>query len=131
MKRVKEEEEPDRDVMKNFYRVKGASILSEAKQLADQRKYDGAKRLLQNFKEELENSFLSVEEFIKNLIIDINKALQDVNPFAYEQSGKHYMIENARAQMYQKVNLKSANSYQNDLQINMLQEVRLMKSKIS
>jgi len=126
---VKEEEEPDRDVMKNFYRVKGASILSEAKKLADQSKYDEAKKLLQSFKEELEGSFLKEEEFIKNLVKDINKASEDVNPVVYEQFGKHNMMENARAQMHQKVNLKSANCYQNEMQMDMLREVKSMKSK--
>jgi len=125
---IKEEEEADREVMKNFYRVKGASILSEARKLADQRKNDDAKKILQSFKEELEGSMLKTEEFIKNLIKDIEKALQDVNPIVYEQFGKHNMMENARAQMKQKVNLKSANCYQNSMQMDMLKEVKAMKS---
>jgi len=126
---VKEEEEADRDVMKNFYRVKGASILSEAKKLADKSKYEEAKKLLQSFKEELEGSFLKEEEFIKNLIKDINKASEDVNPDVYDIFGRHNMMENARAQMHQKVNLKSANCYQNEVQVDMLREVKSMKSK--
>lgn len=126
---VKEEEEADREVMKNFYRVKGASILGEARKLADQRKNDDAKKILQSFKEELEGSLLKNEEFIKNLIKDINKASEDVNPIVYEQFGKHNIMENARAQMYQKTNLKSANCYQNAVQMDMLQEVRAMKSR--
>jgi len=126
---VPEEEEADKDVMKNFYRVKGALVLSDAKKLADQRKYDEAKKMLQSFKEELEGSFLKDEEFIKNLIKDIQKASEDVNPVVYEQYGKHNMMENQRAQMYQKVNLKSANCYQNEMQSEMLTQVRSMKSK--
>jgi len=126
---VPEEEEADRDVMKNFYRVKGALVLSDAKKLADQRKYDEAKKMLQSFKEELEGSFLKDEEFIKNLIKDIQKASEDVNPVVYEQYGKHNMMENQRAQMFQKVNLKSANCYQNEMQSEMLTQVRSMKSK--
>jgi len=123
------EEEPDREVMKNFYRVKGASVISEARKLADQRKNDEAKKILQNFKEELEGCFLRREGFIQNLIKDIEKASRDVNPAVYEKSGKHNMMENARAQMSQKVNLKSANSYQNSVQLSMLTEVKTMKSK--
>jgi len=125
----KEEEEDDREVMKNFYRVKGAAVMSEAKKLADQRKNDEAKKLLQNFKEELEGSFLKTEEFIQNLIKDIEKASEDVNPIVYEQFGKHNMMENARAQMKQKVNFKSANCYQNSVQMEMVREVKAMKSK--
>lgn len=126
---INHEEEADRDVMKNFYRVKGASILSEARKLADIGQNDEAKKMLQSFKEELEGSFLREEEFIKNLIQDINKASEDVDPVVYEQFGKHNMMENARAQMRQKVNLKSANCYQNEMQMDMIKQVKSMKSK--
>ncbi len=124
-----EDEEDDREVMKNFYRVKGASIISEARNLADQRKNDEAKKILQNFKEELQGSDLRREEFIKNLIKDIERASGDVNPIVYERSGKHNMVESSRAQMLQKTNLKSTNSYRNSVQMSMLTEVRTMKSK--
>ena len=125
----KDDEEDDREVMKNFFRLKGALIMTEARKFADQGSYDDAKKKLQSFKEELENSFLKNEEFIKNLIKDINQAIENVNPIVYDQVGKHEMMENARAQMYQKSNLKSANCYQNSVQYDMMTSVRAMKSK--
>jgi len=54
MEEIIQKEEPDREVMKNFYRVKGVKILSEAKKLADRRQYDDAKKPLESFKKELE-----------------------------------------------------------------------------
>ena len=116
--------------MKNFFRLKGALVMTEARQLADITKYDEAKKKLQSFKEELENSFLKNEEFIKNLIKDIEQAIANVNPVVYQQAGKHEMYENARAQMYQKSNLKSKNSYQNSVQAEMMHSVKAMKKKI-
>jgi len=124
-----QEEEDDREVMKNFYRVKGASVFSQARKLADIRIYDEAKKLLQNFKEELKGCFLKTEEFIKNLIKDIEKAEEDVDPKIYELSGKHNMMESVRATMSQKPNFKSANFnlYQNSVQMSMVREVQSMK----
>jgi len=125
----KDEEEDDREVMKNFYRLKGASVMDEARKLADEKKNDNAKKLLESFKEELENSFLKTEQFIKNLIKDIEQAMQNVNPVVYNVVGRHGMYENVRAQYYQKSNLKSANCYQNSMQADMLTSVRFMKKK--
>lgn len=127
MEEFKDDDEDDREVMKNFYRVKGASIMGEARKLADKRKNEEAKKILQSFKEELENSFLKEEEFIKNLLNDISQAIQNVNPIVYEREGKHSMMENQRAQMYQKSNLKSANCYQNSIQKEMIRSTRAKK----
>jgi len=126
---VKEEEEDDREVMKNFYRVKGASVMSEARLLADGSKHEEAKKILQSFKEELENSFLKTEEFIMNLVKDITQAIHNVEPTVYHQMGRHNMVENTRAQMTQKTNFKSAINYQNCVQQEMTSHVRAMKSK--
>ena len=121
------EEEDDKEVMKNFFRVKGALMISEARVLADQGKNDDAKKLLEGFKEQLENSFMKREEFIMNLVKDIDAAIEAVNPVVYASHGKHDMFQNARAQMYQKSNLASANCYQNERQCEMIKEVRSKK----
>ena len=124
---VKDEEEDDREVMKNFFRVKGASLMDEARKLADQNKNEDAKKILTSFKEELENSFLKEEEFIKNLVKDILKAIDGVQPEFYQQMGRHEMLENARAQMYQKSNMVSANAYRNEGQERMHSQLKSMK----
>jgi len=125
---VKDEEEDDREVMKNFYRLKGALLLNEAITLAAQKNNDEAKKQLENFKEELSNSFLKEEQFIKNLIKDIDQAIVNVSPQVYAEFGKHFLMENARAQMHQMSNLQSANCYQNTLQRDLLNDVKSQKS---
>ena len=109
--------EADREVMKNFYRVKGALVIEDARKLADQGQYDKAKQLLVFFREEVENSFLKDEEFIKNLVKDVAKAAQDVSSVVYQQYGRQNMFENARGQMQQRSNLSNANCNQNSLQM--------------
>jgi len=127
LEEVKDEEEDDREVMKNFYRLKGALLLNEARTLADQGKNDEAKKKLENFKEELSNSFLKEEQFIKNLIKDIDQAIVNVTPHVYAQVGKHYLMEQGRAQMHQMSNLGSANCYQNAFQTHLLSDVKKQK----
>ena len=124
------QEEDDVEVMKNFYRLKGASLLDEGRRLADQGRNDEAKKSLEGFKEELEHSVLKKEEFIKNLIKDIERAIQNVNPVVYQKFGKIEMLEDCKAQMYEKSNLKSANCYQNDVQTEMVKKVKAMKGKL-
>ena len=124
---LKDQEEDDREVMKNFYRVKGALLIGEARKLADQNKNDDAKKLLKDFKEELGNSFLKAEEFIKNLITDIATAMKDVNPVVYQQVGRSAMMSNERAQMYQKSNIISPNCYTNERQNVFNSKLRMMK----
>jgi len=123
------DEEDDREVMKNFYRVKGASIISEARQLADNVRYEEARKLLESFKEELENSFLRSEEFILNLVKDITQAILDTDPWMYCEKGRHSLLENSRAQMTQKTNFKSSINYQNSLQKEMTSQLRMTKSE--
>jgi len=125
---VKDEEEDDREVMNNFYRLKGAMLLNEARKLADQGKNEEAKKKLESFKEELANSFLKDEQFIKNLIKDIDQAIVNVSPQVYAHVGKHFLMENARAQMHQMSNLASANCYQNAYQADLLCQVQQQKS---
>ena len=123
-----EEEDDDKEVMNNYYRVKGALVMDEARKLADAKRNDEAKKLLQNFKEELVNSSVKGNELIKNLVKDIDMAIVDVNPKVYQEIGRHNVIANARAQMCQKPNLASHNYYGNAVQSKMVTEVRSMKS---
>jgi len=122
-------EEDDREVMKNFYRVKCALVINEARKLADHAEYEEAKKLLENFNEELENSFLRSEEFLKNLMKDIAQAIQDTDPWIYCEKGRHSLFENSRAQMTQKTNFKSSINYQNSLQKEMTSQLRMTKSE--
>jgi len=125
---VKDEEQDDKEVMNNFYRLKGAMLLNEARKLADQGQNEEAKKKLESFKEELSNSFLKNEQFIENLIKDIDQAIVNVSPQVYAHVGKHFLMENARAQMHQMSNLASANCYQNAYQADLLSDVKYQKS---
>jgi len=123
-----EESPEDKSVMTNFYRVRGAEVLTQAKNLADARKYDDAQKLLKNFKEELGGCIVKNEQFVQNLIKDIDQAVEDTKPQVYEERGKHNMIGNARAQMQQKAYMQSANVYSNDIQQEMVSKTKAKKA---
>jgi len=123
------DEADDKDVLTNFYRVRGGEVLTEAKGMADQRKYDDAQKLLKNFQEELSGSVIKEEQFVKNLMKDIKQAMEDTKPQVYEERGKLNMIGNARAQMQQKSYLQSANCYSNEVQQQMVFETKMKKAK--
>jgi len=111
--------ELDVDVMFNYYRVKGAELMNEVRKLSDQRKYDDAKKYLQNVREEITNSKLKDNETMKNLVKNLDDAIKNVKPEVYENVGKHYMMQNYRAQMGERSNLTSKVQYGNDRQQNM------------
>jgi len=62
----------DKEVMTNYYRVRGAELLGEAKALSDKGQFEDAQRLLKAFKEELSFSSVKDEGFVQNLIADIS-----------------------------------------------------------
>jgi len=128
LEEMKSEDEADhKEVLKHFYRLKSASVLEESRQLADKSDYENAKKLLNNLKEELMNCSLKNEQFIKNLVQDIQQAIFNIDPNVYKIRGKHGMYESIRAHTHQRSNLKSVNCYQNATQFQMLQEVRSQK----
>ena len=121
--------EADRDVMFNYYRVKGAEIMNEARSLSDKKKYEEAKKILQNFKEDIANSKLKEDEAIKNLIKDLDDAINNVRPEVYENTGKHYMLQNVVAQMEERSNLTSNVKYGNSMQSDMVFKSKARKAK--
>ena len=119
----KKEEEDDVEVMRNFYRVRGAGLTSEARKLAEDYEFDDAKQLMMNFREELLNCFLKSDEFVLNLAKDIENTMNDIEPDRFEIAGRNKMYSDFRSQMCQRSNLTSVNSYQNRIQREMLSEV--------
>ncbi len=113
-------EEDDREVMKNYYRVRGALLMDQARRMSDEGKYLEAKKMLEIFKEEVGNSFLKEEGFIKDMIKDLEKSIQYVEPAAYHEYGRHNLIGNQRAQMRQKSNLDLSAQVKNTYVDNML-----------
>jgi len=120
--------ESDRDVVFHCFRVRGAEIINEAKTLSDKRKYEEAKTLLKNFKEEIVNSVLKDDPIIKNLIKDIEETILNVREENYEDSGKYYMTQNYRSQMCEKSCVTSNMRYGNDLQEEMIYYAKSRKS---
>jgi len=120
--------ELDVDVMFNYYRVKGAEIMDEARKLSDAGKYDDAKKILQNIKEEIANSKLKEDETMKNLVKDLDDAINNVKPEVYEKVGKHYMMQNYASQMCEKSNLNSNVKYSNAIQTEMVSKAKMRKA---
>ncbi len=106
----RDNEEDDREVMKNYFRVKGALLMDEARKMSDKGEHEGAKKMLQDFKEGVENSFLKEEEFIQRMIKDLEKAIRYLEPRVYREYGRHNLIGNQRAQIRQQSNLDLATS---------------------
>ncbi len=101
----RDNEEDDREVMKNYFRVKGALLMDEARKMSDRGRHESAKKMLQDFKEGVENSFLKEEDFIQRMIKDLEKAIRYLEPKVYQEYGRHNLIGNQRAQIRQQSNL--------------------------
>ncbi len=127
LEETKETEEDNKEVTKHFYRLKSASILDEARKLADINDFEKAKKLLQNLNEELLNCSLKNEQFIIHLTQDVKQAMVNIEPKMYKIGGKHGMYESVRAQFHQRSNLRSFANYQNPTQMQMLHQVRKQK----
>jgi len=119
--------EVDVDVIFNYYRVKGAEIMNEARQLSDEKKYDDAKKILQNIREEIANSKLKDNETMQNLVKDLDNAINNVKPEVYEHVGKHYMMEGYQAQMEEKSNMNTNVKYSNAIQSSMVSKAKARK----
>jgi len=102
------QEEDNKEVMKHYYRVKGAELMAEARRLADEGKFKEAHQVLKNYKESVENSEMKNDELIKNMMMDMEKSMEYVREDAYGSYGKQNLIGNSRAQMRQHNNLDSS-----------------------
>jgi len=91
---IQEEEDDDIDVMKHFYRVKGSLVMDEGRKLADRNQYEEAKKTLENFKQEIANSRLKEDTYIKNMIKDIDATIRDINPVVYHTTGRQMIWNN-------------------------------------
>ena len=111
-------ERDNQEILFNHFRVKGAEILDEARKVADTRKFDDAKKLLENLKEDIGNS-LNDHSNTQSLLKDIEEAIGNVDAGNYDINGKHYLYQNYKAQMEERstvtANLQNRSSFQSSL----------------
>jgi Mg-chelatase subunit ChlD len=119
-------EDPDKEVLVEYYRVKTAEVTHQATNLSSNQKYDDAKKVLIEFKEAMAISGVKDNEVVQNYIKDIEGSIENVKPEVYEVKGKHYMMENYQCNMNKKSNMNSKNVYMNCVQEEM---VRACKAK--
>jgi Mg-chelatase subunit ChlD len=122
-----EGEEPDKEVLVEYYRVKTAEITHAASELSSNKKYEDAKKVLQDFKEVMAVSRVKGEEIVQNYIKDIEGSIENVRPEVYEVKGKHYMMENVQCNMNKKSNMNSKNVYMNCVQEEMVRSCKAKK----
>mmetsp|Transcript_65337 Transcript_65337/g.75989 ORF Transcript_65337/g.75989 Transcript_65337/m.75989 type:complete len:160 (+) Transcript_65337:2-481(+) len=115
--------ETDKEVMLNCYRVRGAEALDEARRLSDQKRYEEARKVLSDFKEELLGSQWKAEESVKGLIEEFEAVLKQIRPEYYEAQGKKSLISKATTHMCQKSSPADtySHSYSNTVQTQMVQ----------
>ena len=121
--------ETEKEVLLNFYRVRGAEALENARRLSDAKEFNEAKKILNDFKEELSNSALKGEKEVKGLIEEFTSALENIKPEVYEIRGKHAMIQKARVHMEQQsipMNLAQF-GYANSMQTDMIRKAQARK----
>jgi uncharacterized protein YegL len=68
------------EVSVQFYRVRSAEVMDEARKLADANQLEKAQAALKAMLEELSNSFIKEEQFIVGLISDLKQLTSDLNP---------------------------------------------------
>ena len=138
IKLVNEDEElpqqqtADKDLLNNYYRVRSAEIMMEAKKLAEKSDYEGGRKILQNFKEELSKSAVKDEPMVKGLLDDIETTIKEMQPRVYEEVGQHRLAQQVISHMEEKSNPFSANSanlYSNCVQQEMVTKVKAKKSQ--
>jgi uncharacterized protein YegL len=122
-----EDDQANEQVVNNYLRVQIAESIKEANLLAEASKFEDAQKVLEIILEDLKSTEFKEKEFVKNLIKDVESAIQNIKPVVYNQTGKHNLIENMTANMCQKSNLKSANIYSNYVQMDMAEKIKSKK----
>ena len=117
--------------MTNYFRVKAADALREARNLAEAGKFDEAQTGLKQFRNAIETNKYNNEAFFQNLDEDIDMALNDIMPTEYMKRGRHNLIGNTRAQYQEKFYLQSRNKYTNSMEMELFSTVASKRGKFS
>ena len=114
-----EEQQADKEVLSHYYRVRAASTMMQARELAEAGRHQKAKKLLQNIQEGLAKSSVKAEAMVKGLLEDVVVAINELEPQIYDSMGMHRMLQQVSSHMFEKSNPFSRNSeelYTNSLQ---------------
>ncbi len=118
----------EKRVVLHRFRAQFGDVLSQAQQIADKGNYSKSKQILEKFLSKLEESRYCEEELMKNMIQDTKKAIDNIEPQIYLESGKTEIIGNSRAQTQQRSYNKSSNTYSSCGAVDMLQSHQSKKS---
>ena len=107
-------QQAEKDLLSNYYRVRAAELLAEARNLAEKSDYEGGRKILQNFKEELSKSAVKDESLVKGLLDDIELTIKEMQPRVYEAVGKARLYQQVDCHMMEKSNpMSNADFYSN------------------
>ena len=124
------QQQADKDLLSNYYRVRAAEILLEARKLADEGDYEGGRKILTNFTEELRNSTVKDEFLVKELLEDILAIIEEMHPEQYVFFGKHRLYQQAECHLKERSNLnskKGVNMYSNEMEREFVEMARSNK----
>jgi len=102
------QEDPDKDVMCHYYRLKGAEIIAEATKLCEKKENGTALARLKNFMEELKNCCVADSRVVTVLMKDIGMLEQSCKPEEFNKVGKQKMYGLLKAHGKQKLCFDSA-----------------------
>ena len=123
------QQQADKDLLNNYYRVRAAEVMTEARNLAEKSDYEGGRKILQNFQEELSKSVVKDEALVVGLLEDIETTIKEMQPRVYETVGKARLYQQVESHMKEKsnpFNKNSANIYSNRVEQDF---VKVAKSK--
>lgn len=120
---------PNEYISIQTFRVKSAQLIKLANTLSEKGEYQKAGTMLSEYKSEIQKSVYKDLPFVVNLMKDLDNAINNVKPEVYENSGKHYLLENFKANMCQISNKNSANIFSNSRQTEMVEMVKAKKAK--
>lgn len=117
------------DVVINFMRVNGAEVIKQARELADQGRYEESKAAIEAGLKNVDKKY-EVSPMIKPLIEDLKNMKEMVNPEEYLGKGQKFFHGQERYHAVQKLNNLSSNyeaAYANMGQERMLKNLRSKK----
>lgn len=123
-----QQQQAEKDLLSNYLRVRAAEILKEARSLAERSDYEGGRKLLQNFQEELSKSAVKDELLVKGLLADIATVIKEMQPTVYETVGKARLYQQVECHLKEESNpMSNADCYSNNIEKDLVQQAKSKK----